>query len=109
MTNVVSLFKGRTFEEVIGRQPSKRSPQSGWAKLQPMFKRHFLAKAQASEFEELAWGQLPEWVRKELIELIKENPRCGPDLGLVPAGGVYSTGESYFEAVQRKTKEGTWV
>lgn len=108
MNNVVSIFKNRLLESSIGRI-SERSANHGWSKLNPIYKRHFLARVQAGELESLSWCQLSEPTRAKLTEIIRDNPRCGPDLGLVPRGGVYSTGETYFEAVQRKTRENTWT
>jgi len=106
--NIFSLKDSRLSERVSSRElPNKAA--AAWEKMKGVFRQHFLARVQASEFEGLSWYQLPENVRHKLADVIRDNPRFGADFGMVPKGGVYSTGESYFEAVQRKTKEGTWL
>jgi hypothetical protein len=81
----------------------------GWAAMQQVFRRHFMARVGASpDLAGTSWERLPVALRGALRESIKENPRFGPELGLMPSGLVYPTGETFAQAVARKTRDRAW-
>lgn len=55
------------------------------------------------------WEHLNPLLRDRIREIARDNPRVGPDMGLIPEDGMYSNGLTLVEAVKEKGKWKTWV
>lgn len=71
-----------------------------WRAIGRVFRKHFLVSAHLDWFEldGREWGELKTREQAALLDVLAENPRCGPMFGLVPKAGVYANGVTVAEA-----------